>query len=125
MSTTIKKIVLTVAAFILVEFAVFLFNQTMQIVQAARSVNPVFGPAVMWALIFLYAALLTTPFVLWFRLPKRMLPPTATEGAEYEAFLGEFKRRLAAIRGCGECVWIRRRRSRARWRFSTGMLTPS
>ena len=50
MSTTIKKIVLTVAAFILVVFAVFLFNQTMQIVQAARSLNPVFGQAVMWAL---------------------------------------------------------------------------
>ena len=34
---------LTVAAFILVVFAVFLFNQTMQIVQAARSLNPYSG----------------------------------------------------------------------------------
>ena len=66
--STIKKIVLAVAAFILVVFAVFLFNQTMQIVQAARSGFLYSGRAVMWALIFLYAALLTTPFVLWFRL---------------------------------------------------------
>jgi hypothetical protein len=95
MSTTIKKIVLAVAAFIVLVFAVFLFNQTMQIVQAARSLHPVFGDAVMWALIFLYGVLLTTPFVLWFRLPKRMLPPAVTEGEAYEAFLGEFKRRLA------------------------------
>ena len=95
MSTTIKKIVLTVTAFIVLVFSVFLFNQTTQIVQSARSLNPVFGDAVMWALIFLYAALLSTPFVLWFRLPKRMLPPVATEGEAYEAFLEEFKRRLA------------------------------
>jgi len=46
MSTTIKKIVLTVAAFIVLVFAVFLFNQTTQIVQSARSLNPVFGDAV-------------------------------------------------------------------------------
>lgn len=94
MSTTIKKIAVTLAAFILVVFAVFLFNQTMQIVQSARAVNPLFGDGVMWALIFLYAALLVTPFVLWFRLPKRIMPPIATEGQEYDAFLAEFKRRL-------------------------------
>jgi hypothetical protein len=49
----------------------------------------------MWALIFLYAALLVTPFVLWFRLPKRMLPPATMEGEAYDSFLAEFKRRLA------------------------------
>lgn len=104
MSTTLKKIVLTVAAFILLVFAVFLFNQTMQIVQSARALNPVFGDAVMWALIFLYAALLATPFVLWFRLPKRMLPPATNEGEAYDAFLAGFKKRLARnprLRGLG------------------------
>lgn len=94
MSTTIKKIFVTMSVFTLLVFAVFLFNQTMQIVQAARTLNPVFGSGVMWALIFLYAALLLTPFVLWFRLPKRMLPPASTEGETYDAFLAEFRRRL-------------------------------
>jgi hypothetical protein len=95
MSTTLKRIVLTLAGFILLVFAVFLFNQTTQIVQSARSLNPVFGNAVMWALIFLYAGLLVTPFVLWFRLPKRMLPPATMEGEDYDSFLAEFKRRLS------------------------------
>lgn len=95
MSTTLKKIALTFAAFILVIFAVFLFNQTMQIVQSARGLNPVFGDGVLWALVFLYAVLLVTPFVLWFRLPKRILPPMSNEGEEYELFLADFKRRLA------------------------------
>lgn len=94
MSKTLKNIVVVLAAFILIVFAVFVFNQTMQIVQSARAVNPMFGQGVMWALIFLYATLLTTPFVLWFRLPKRILPPTTSEGEHYEAFLAEFKKRL-------------------------------
>ena len=40
-----QKIALALAAFIVFVFAVFLFNQT-QIVQSARSLNPVFGDAV-------------------------------------------------------------------------------
>jgi len=94
MPKTAKKIALVVAAFIVVVFAVFLFNQTMQIVQSARAVNPVFGNAVMWGLIFTYCILLTTPFVLWFRLPKRMRPPETTEGEVYDRYLLDFKRRL-------------------------------
>lgn len=91
MSTTLKKMAIALAAFVVVVFAVFLFNQTMQIVQSAHAVNPLFGEGVMWALIFLYATLLVTPFVLWFRLPKRILPPA---GEPYDAFLAEFRKRL-------------------------------
>jgi hypothetical protein len=51
MPKTAKRIVLVVAVFIVVVFAIFLFNQTMQIVQSARAVNSVFGNGVMWGLI--------------------------------------------------------------------------
>src|ERR1017187_10225401 len=95
MPKTAKKIALAVAAFIVVVFAIFLFNQTMQIVQSARGVNVVFGNGVMWGLIFTYCILLTTPLWLWFRLPKRMLPPETTEGAAYDRFLVDFKKRLS------------------------------
>jgi hypothetical protein len=95
MPKTAKRIVLLAATFILVVFAVFLFNQTMQIVQSARAVNVVFGNGVMWGLIFTYCILLATPLVLWFRLPRRMLPPATTEGAEYDRFLLDFKKRLS------------------------------
>ena len=95
MSKILKNIVILLAAFLIVVFAVFLFNQTMQIVQSARAVNVTFGDGVMWALIFLYAGFLVTPFVLWFRLPKRILPPAETEGEAYEAFVAQFRRRLS------------------------------
>jgi hypothetical protein len=95
MPKTAKKIAFVLAAFILVVFTVFLFNQTMQIVQSARAVNVVFGDGVMWALIFTYCILLATPLVLWFRLPRRMLPPATTEGEDYDRFLLDFKKRLS------------------------------
>src|SRR5208283_2357267 len=95
MPKTAKRIILVVAAFIVVVFTIFLFNQTTQIVQSARAVNVVFGNGVMWGLIFTYCILLTTPLALWFRLPKRILPPETTEGAEYDRFLADSKKRLS------------------------------
>src|SRR3984893_1478227 len=90
-----KSILLAVATLMVVVFAIFLFNQTMQIVQSARTVNAVFGNVVMWVLIFTYGILLTTPFVIWLRLPKRMRPPETTEGEAYDRFLLDFRRRLS------------------------------
>ena len=95
MPKTVKTSLLVVAAFILVVFTVFLFNQTMQIVQSARTVNLAFGNAVLWGLVLTYCILLATPFVLWFRLPKRILPPETSEGEEFDRFLLDFKKRLS------------------------------
>lgn len=95
MSKTLKKIVILLAVFLIVVFVVFVFNQTMQIVHSARAVNITFGDGLMWALVFLYVGLLATPFVLWFRLPKRILPPAETEGEAYEAFVAQFRKRLS------------------------------
>lgn len=95
MSKTIRNMSMLLACFILVVFGVFLFNQTAQIVQSARSVNKVFGNGVMWGLTFTYFILLAIPFVLWFRLPKRMLPPATTQGETYDRFVLEFKKRLS------------------------------
>lgn len=95
MSTTVKRIAVLVALFIITVFAIFVFNQTVQIVQSARAVNPVFGEGVMWALIFTYALLLLVPVVLWFRLPKRKLPPALPEGADYDLFVADLRKRLS------------------------------
>ncbi len=102
MAATVKKIVLLVSVFVVLVFGVFLFNQTMQVVQSARAFNPTFGDGVMWGLIFLYFLLLVAPVVLWFRVPKRVLPPATTEGPEFERFMADFRKRLsrnARLRG--------------------------
>ena len=95
MTATVRRIALLLALFVVVVFAVFLFNQTAQIVQSARVVNPTFGNGVMWGLIFTYFLLLITPFVLWFRVPKRVSPPAVAEGAEYDRFMADFRKRLS------------------------------
>lgn len=102
MTATLRKIVILFSLFLLVIFGVFVFNQTVQIIQSARTVNPTFGEGVMWALIFAYALLLFTPIVLWFRVPKRIQPPAVTEGPEHERFMTDFRKRLsrnARLRG--------------------------
>lgn len=93
--TTVKRIAALLGLFIIVVFAVFLFNQTAQIVKSARGVNLTLGNGVMWALIFTYCLLVVTPFVLWLKVPKRMSPPVVAEGVEYERFMTEFRKRLA------------------------------
>jgi len=95
MPKTFRIIALLLAAFVILLFGVFVFNQTVQIVHSARTVNPVFGDGLMWGLIFTYCVLLLTPLVLWFRLPKRRSPPATTEGPEHERFLADFRKRLA------------------------------
>ncbi len=102
MTKTLKRITVLLSLFILVVFGIFLFNQTVQIVQSARTVNATFGDGVMWALLFLYAALLLAPVVLWLRVPKRKSPPAQSQGPEYEHFMDDFRGRLsrnARLRG--------------------------
>jgi len=102
MTKTLRRIAVLFSLFIIVVFGIFLFNQTAQIVQSARTVNPRFGDGVMWGLIFLYSALLLAPIVLWFKVPKRKSPPARPEGPEYERFMADFRRRLsrnARLRG--------------------------
>ncbi len=102
MTKTVKRIALLLSLFVIIVFVVFMFNQTVQIVQSARTVNLTFGNAVMWGLVFLYSTLLIAPVVLWFRVPKRMSPPSVAEGPDYERFMADFRKRLsrnARLRG--------------------------
>jgi hypothetical protein len=102
MTKTLKGMAVLLSLFIIVVFGVFLFNQTAQIVQSARTVNARFGDGVMWGLVFLYSALLLAPIVLWFKVPKRKSPPARSEGPEYEQFMADFRKRLsrnARLRG--------------------------
>ena len=100
---TLQKIGLLLSLFVIVVFAVFLYNQTAQIVYSARAFNRTFGDGVMWGLLFLYCTLLVTPIILWFKVPKRLAVPSAADGPEYERFLADFRKRLARntrLHGC-------------------------
>jgi len=95
MNRTVARITLLASLFILVTFTVVVINQTAQVVQLARGVHPVFGNAVLWGLLSIYAALLLTPLFLWLRLPKRLQPPASTGSPEYAAFIAAVRKRLS------------------------------
>lgn len=95
MSKAVKRISLLLALFIVLVFAVFVFNQTVQIVHSASVISPVLGRVVGWSLVLVYGILLLSPVVLWLRLPKRMRAPLVAEGSEYERFMSGFKKRLS------------------------------
>jgi len=95
MSRTLRTIGIAIASFIVLAFAIVVLNQTVQIVQSARSVNLAFGTGVMWTLVFTYLVLIVTPVVLWFRLPKRMLPPASSEPIKRLEFLAQLRKRLS------------------------------
>lgn len=95
MTKTLRRIAVLISLFIMVVFGVFLFNQTAEIVQSARTINAKFGDGVMWGLIFIYTALLLGPIVLWFKVPKRKTPPSHSEGPEYDQFMTDFRKRLS------------------------------
>ena len=95
MNRSLLKIALLMSMFIVVAFTVIVVNQSVQVIQLARRVHPHLGDAVLWGLVFLYAALLLTPALLWLRLPKQLQPPAETDTSEYATFLAGMSKRLS------------------------------
>jgi uncharacterized membrane protein YcjF (UPF0283 family) len=86
---------LPLSSFVLVAFAVIVFNQSVQVIQLAWGVHSVFGKAVLCALVIIYSALILIPVYLWVRLPKPMQPPANTDCPEYATFLAGMRKRLS------------------------------
>ena len=66
------------AGLVLVVAAVFVVNQTAQVVALASTVSPAFGRAVLIALLCVYAGVVLVPVVLFFRLPRALARPATS-----------------------------------------------
>lgn len=93
----LQRITLLLSGLVLVVFVIFVINQTAQVVSLARGVHPAFGTAVLVGLLALYAALLATPLVMWFRLPPPIEPPDVTDGPEFDEHLDLMRKRLRGV----------------------------
>ncbi len=101
MLKTLRTIAVCLAVFVLLAFALFVVNQTVQIVELAEQVDPRLGVGVLWALVGAWVALLMVPLVLWLRLPPALKPAESDSGPEFErhlAALGKRLRRHPALR---------------------------
>src|SRR5512136_1369178 len=96
MTRTIKNVVLVVSAVILFFFALFVVNQTAQVVGLADRVSPAFGTAVLWFLLGLYAALIIATAVFFLRMPKPLVPPDSEMEPEFSRHLDALRVRLAS-----------------------------
>jgi hypothetical protein len=89
-----KSLVVTVAAVLLVSFAIIMLNQVLQLISLAMGINPVFGSAlaVFFAILALGAVIATILIIA--RLEKPLDIPDEISEAEYALFLGKLKKRL-------------------------------
>ena len=94
MSRSIKYIFVLISLLILVAGTVIVVNQTNQFIQFATQFDERLGRLVFWGLITLYAVLIFTPIVLFFRLPKALMPPDDETSPAFEKHLSLLKTRL-------------------------------
>lgn len=94
MQKPLRTIVLALSIFALVAFAVFLVNQTVQVVGLADRVHPALGTAALWTLLFVYAVCLLVPLAMVLRLPRSLRPPASEASPEFEAHLTALGTRL-------------------------------
>ncbi len=102
MRRTLARFGLFISVLILVAFAVFLVNQTVQIVELAERLHPVLADAVLWFLVFVFVVCAVAPVVLFLRLPKPLQPPDREDSPEFERHLkslGDRLRRNPALTG--------------------------
>ncbi len=96
MGNTFKNMALIAGAVILFFFALFVVNQTAQVVELSSRLNPGFGTAVLWFLLLLYSALILAAVLFFLRLPRPLKPPKLDIEPQISRYLEELRKRLAA-----------------------------
>ena len=94
MRRAIRTILLLLSFFLVVSFALFVINQTAQLVALADRLHPTAGDVAFWSLLVLYVMCLAVPAVLLLRLPRSLKVPADDSGAEFDHHLHELKMRL-------------------------------
>lgn len=95
MKAQLFRLALLASIFALICSAVFVVNQTAQVVALANTVNPALGQVVLIGLLIVYALAVLVPLVLLIRLPQALRPPPDDQSGEFEAYLKQLGARLA------------------------------
>ncbi|MEE8584409.1 MAG: DUF697 domain-containing protein [Acidobacteriota bacterium] len=90
----LSKILVPVAALVILGFVIFLVSQTAQVVELASLVHPTLGRVVLIALLAAYALLIGLTTFRYLRLPAPLKPPAKDSGPAFERHLRSLKRRL-------------------------------
>jgi len=96
MTKRFKQVLLILSAGIIFLFIIFLINQTVQIINLAHSIHPIFGEIVTYFLIAIYALLIMVSVYQLLHLPKplKMPDPDGRNSKDYREFLFKIRERL-------------------------------
>ena len=73
-------------------------RESREVVAIVSIVHPVFGQALLWFLLLVYAACILVPLIAFLRLPRRLLPPSADDQAAQKVFREKLAKRLRSNR---------------------------
>ena len=90
-----KRLLLFGGLFVLLSSALFLINQTAQIVSLANAISPTVGRIVLIGLLALYAVVILVPLAMILRMPEAIRPPADEQSPEYARYLRRLGARLA------------------------------
>ena len=96
MRKTLTSILLPIAIMATVGFAIIVLNQTLQLVDLADRIHPVFGTAVLVTIVIVFVTCIFIPGYALLRLPKPLIPPADTSGPAYGRYVEELTTRLAS-----------------------------
>ena len=94
MRRAVRRLLLLLSILLVVSFAVFVTNQTAQLVALADRLHPLAGDLAFWSLLALCLMCLAVPAVLLFSLPRPLRVPADDAGTEFEHHLRELRKRL-------------------------------
>ncbi len=94
MNKAIPRILGLVSLFVLGYFALSLVSNIAQLANLAESALPDAGQVVFWCLALVFAGLLLTPVVIYFKLPKPLIPPIDDSATAQELYQTAFRLQL-------------------------------
>ena len=95
MNKTMTRVLLTLCSLALFYLCIVLIASIAQLADAADRIYLGMGQPVFWILISIFLYFVISPVVLYFKLPKALIPPIEISGPKHDAYLNELLPRLA------------------------------
>ena len=96
MNKALSRLLILTSLLVLSYFALSLAASIAQLASFSDRALPGAGPLVWWALVLAFGALLLTPVIIYFRLPKALIPPDDDSPAAKERYRSALRVRLKA-----------------------------
>lgn|GEM_PF-151243 len=95
MNKSLLRILVIIGALILSYLCVVLVASIGQLADTADRIHIGLGQPVFWILTTIFLLFAASPFFLYFRLPKALIPPAETSGPKHDEYINQLRSRLS------------------------------